>query len=130
MTALLLDSASWVLLVAGGVACIIGSIGLLRLPDFFSRTHAGGVTDTLGAPCIFLGLLLQAGGDPLVIIKLILILIFLFFTSPTAGHAMARAALTHGLSPLLRDGQFDEALREGMLDPEAGTMTREDPPSA
>lgn len=95
-----LDALSWVLLVAGGAFCIIGAAGLLRMPDFFTRMHAAGVTDTLGAGLILLGLLLQAGLT-LVTVKLAVIGLLIFFTSPTATHALAKAALARGLKPLL-----------------------------
>jgi multicomponent Na+:H+ antiporter subunit G len=126
--ALALDILSWALLVTGGLFCMLGGIGLLRLPDFFSRTHAGGLTDTFGAPCILIGLALQAG-DPLVVIKLGLILIFLFFTSPTSSYALGRAAITHGLTPVLHEGEFDDSLREGPIAPDGTAEPLEDEPS-
>lgn len=94
------DVASWILLVAGGLFCIIGGIGLLRMPDFYTRVHAASVTDTLGAGLILLGLILQAGWT-LVTAKLVVIGLLVFFTSPAATHALARAALGRGLEPLL-----------------------------
>ena len=44
-----IDVASWVCLVAGGVFCVVGAVGLLRMPDFYTRMHAASVIDTLGA---------------------------------------------------------------------------------
>jgi multicomponent Na+:H+ antiporter subunit G len=93
---------SWFLLVAGGLFCIAGGIGLLRMPDFYTRTHAASVTDTLGAGFILTGLILQAGWT-LVAAKLVIIGLLIFFTSPAATHALARAALGRGLEPLLDD---------------------------
>jgi multicomponent Na+:H+ antiporter subunit G len=96
--------ASWVLLVAGGLFCIVSAVGLLRMPDFYTRMHAASVTETLGAGCILLGLVLQAGWT-LVSLKLVVIGLLIFFTSPAATHALARAALGRGLEPLLdREG--------------------------
>ncbi len=95
-----LDTASWILLVAGGLFCIVGGIGLLRMPDFYTRVHAAGVTDTLGAGLILAGLVLQAGWT-LVAVKLAVIGLLIFFTSPAATHALAKAALGRGLEPLL-----------------------------
>lgn len=77
---------------------IVGGIGLLRLPDFYTRLHGAGITDTLGAGLIMLGLMIQ-GGQTQVTIKLILILIFLWYTSPTATHALARAAISDPENP-------------------------------
>jgi multicomponent Na+:H+ antiporter subunit G len=95
-----LDIASWILLVAGGLFCIVGGIGLLRMPDFYTRVHAASVTDTLGVGLILLGLALQAGWT-LVAAKLLVIGLLIFFTSPAATHALAKAALERGLEPLL-----------------------------
>lgn len=99
---MLLDLLSWVCLLAGGAFGIIGGIGMLRLPDFFSRIHAAGITDTMAAGLILLGLALQSG-LALVTVKLFLIFLFLTFTSPTASHALAKAALHGGARPLVRD---------------------------
>lgn len=104
-----LHTLSWPLLLAGAAFCLIGGIGLLRLPDFYSRIHAAGITDTLGAALILIGLALQAE-ELLVVIKLALVLAFLFFSSPACTHALGRAAFSHGLRPLLRDQCFDASL--------------------
>ena len=66
---------------------------MMRMPDFYTRMHAASVTDTLGAGLILLGLLLQAGFT-LVAVKLLMIGLLIFFTSPTATHALA--ARGHG----------------------------------
>jgi multicomponent Na+:H+ antiporter subunit G len=94
------DIASWILLVAGGLACMVGGVGLLRMPDFYTRVHAASVTDTLGAGLILLGLIVQAGWT-LVAVKLAIVGLLIFFTSPAATHALAKAALGRGLEPLL-----------------------------
>lgn len=111
---LLLELLSWLCLLAGGLFCVVGGIGLFRLPDFYSRTHAAGLTDTLGASLILIGLSLQAP-YALVVIKLILTLAFLFFTSPTSSHALVRSAFTRGLEPKLDDQEFDDKLLKGEL---------------
>ncbi len=90
-----LDLLSWLLLVGGAVFCVIGGVGLHRLPDFYSRTHASSVTDTLGAGLILTGLMVQAGLT-LVTVKLVMVLVFLWVTGPTAGHALAKAAYGMG----------------------------------
>lgn len=95
---LIIDIFSWIFLVLGSFFCLTGALGLLRFPDFFSRTHAAGVTDTMGAGMILCGLMLQAGWG-LVLAKLILILVFSLLASTTACHAMAKAALKSGLRP-------------------------------
>lgn len=100
-----LDAASWLLLGAGGFFCVVGGLGLLRMPDFYTRMHAASVTDTLGAGFMLAGLALQAGLT-LVTVKLAVVGLLIFFASPTATHALAKAALTRGLAPqLARSGE-------------------------
>jgi multicomponent Na+:H+ antiporter subunit G len=99
-----LDIVSWICLVAGGVFCAIGALGLVRMPDFYTRMHAASVTDTLGAGLMLLGMMLQAGLS-LIAVKLVMIGLLIFFTSPTATHALARAARERGLVPLLASGE-------------------------
>ncbi len=94
------DAASWVLLVAGAAACLVGALGVLRMPDFYTRAHAASLTDTLGAGFVLAGLMLQAGWT-LVAVKLAIVGLLIFFASPTAAHALARAALGRGLQPLV-----------------------------
>lgn len=94
------EALSALLLAAGSLFCMIGALGLLRMPDFFTRMHAASVTDTLGAGLILLGLMLQSGLT-LITVKLIAIGVLIFFTSPAATHALARAALDRGVKPLL-----------------------------
>src|SRR5690606_27087195 len=105
--AFLVDIGSWILLLGGSAFMIIGGIGLLRLPDVFTPLHAASLTDTMGAGLIALGLVLQSGFT-LVSVKLLLILAFLFFTSPASAHALVRTALASGYRPLLARGSDDE----------------------
>ncbi|WP_315857515.1 monovalent cation/H(+) antiporter subunit G [Microbulbifer agarilyticus] len=91
MIDLLLSYASGLLLFLGCFFMLTGAIGLLRFPDFYSRMHAAGVTDTLATILIIAGLMLIAGWS-LALFKLALIVLFIFFTSPTASHALARSA--------------------------------------
>jgi multicomponent Na+:H+ antiporter subunit G len=103
---MVLELASWGCLLAGAFLSIIGGIGMHRFPDFYSRLHAAGTTDTLCAALILLGLALQAGVS-LASFKLLLIFAFLLFTSPTATHALANAALHGGLKPKLDRDQAE-----------------------
>jgi len=100
-----IDVASWILLVAGGLFSIIGTIGLVRLPEVYTRMHGASITDTLGAGLILAGLMLQAGAT-LVAVKLAFLGIFIFFASPAATHALVKAALARGVKPLI-DGEED-----------------------
>lgn len=97
---LVLDAASIALMATGMVFVLAGALGVLRLPDFFTRMHAAGVTDTLGAELIIFGLILQSGFT-LLSAKLLLVGFILFLTSPTATHAVANAAHRAGQKPLL-----------------------------
>lgn len=90
---------SWVMILSGSVFVIIGGVGLLRLPDFYTRIHAAGITDTLGAWLILLGLMLHEGFT-LGAAKLAMLLFFLLATGPLATHALAKAAYLRGLDPL------------------------------
>ncbi len=93
---------AWVLLGAGAVFSVIGGIGMLRLPDFYTRMHAAGVTDTMGAWLILAGLMCLAGLT-LVTAKLALILFFLFITGPSATHALSKTAWYAGVKPATAD---------------------------
>lgn len=93
--------ASWVLLGSGSFFLLVGGIGILRLPDVYARLHAAGVTDTLGAFLILAGLGVQAGFS-LISFKLLLILVFMWMTSPVASHALAQASLYAGRKPQLK----------------------------
>lgn len=95
---ILVDAISLILMLIGSVFVFAGGVGLLRLPDFFTRLHATSVTDTAGIGFIAAGLLLQSGFS-LASVKLLLILFFMVFTGPTATHALAKAALHGGLRP-------------------------------
>ena len=95
-----IDALSWICLVAGGFFCVVGAFGMLRMPDFYTRMHAASVIETLGAGLVLLGLLLQAGFS-LVAVKLLMVAFLIYFASPTATHALARAAMVRGLKPLL-----------------------------
>ncbi len=107
MTALL-DLLSWILLLGGGVLVLIGGVGVLRMPDLFTRIHAASLTESLGPVLILLALMLQAGVS-LVTFKLAMVLLFLLITGPTATYALANAALLAGHHPLQdSDGKSDE----------------------
>ncbi|WP_409433463.1 monovalent cation/H(+) antiporter subunit G [Litorimonas sp. RW-G-Af-16] len=86
-------------LSAGLFFVLAGTIGVLRLPDFYTRLHAAGMTDTLGAELILISLIFQSGWS-LMTLKLLLVAFFLLVTSPTATHAVAHAAYRAGLKPL------------------------------
>lgn len=86
---------------AGAFFMLVGSMGLIRLPDFYSRSHATGKTDTLGILLVICGLILFEGFT-LNSAKMLIIGVFVGLTNPTATHALARAAFNLGLRPWFR----------------------------
>ena len=107
MMNLAIDVLSAVFLAGGAFFCLVGGIGLARMPDFYTRMHGASVTETLGAGFMLIGLMLQAGLT-LVAVKLLMLALLIFFASPAATHALARAAMLRGLKPLLAAAE-DEA---------------------
>lgn len=104
MMATVMDVLTWSCLMAGCFFAVVGGIGLLRLPDFYARMHGAGITDTLGAGLVLVGLMFHAGLT-LVTVKLLMILFLLWVTSPTSGHILARAALAQGIEPAVDHGE-------------------------
>ena len=82
---------SWIFILLGSLLILVGSIGLIRLPDFWSRLHGASITDTGGVLFLLIGMMIQAGSI-WIFLKLVAIGIFLFVSSPTASHAIANAA--------------------------------------
>ena len=93
-----------VLIIAGLFFFMVGTIGILRFPDFFTRAHAAGKCDSLAAILVLLGIAAYNLADPslaslLVSIKILFIAAFVFVVSPTATHALTEAALLRGVKP-------------------------------
>lgn len=95
-------------LFVGSFLCISGGIGLLRFPDFYTRMHAVGVTDTLGAGMILIGLMILST-DFLVFAKLIIVLLLTLLIGPTTSHVLAKAALHNGLTPKLSKKSLEQS---------------------
>ncbi len=95
----IIELISGFFLLLGSFLCLSGGVGILRFPDFYTRMHAVGVTDTLGAGLILIGLMLQLP-DAIVTIKLIMILLMTLLIGPTASHALAKAAKHNNVKPL------------------------------
>jgi multicomponent Na+:H+ antiporter subunit G len=101
-----------VLLCCGGMLLFVaGMVGILRLPDAYTRLHMAGMLDTLGLLTLLLGLVLYGGIQatpmtPLVQLKVLLLWGFVLITSPTATHAMVDAGVRSGLAPWVQtDGK-------------------------
>lgn len=99
---LIVEIASWILILLGSFFTIAGAVGLLRMPEIFTRMHAASVTDTLGVGFLILGMALQAGMS-LVTLKLFFLLALFVFTGPVVTHALARACLHERVEPMLTE---------------------------
>lgn len=97
---LVIDILSWLLISVGSAFVVIGALGMLRLPDIYTRLHAVSLIETIGGGAILIGLMLQAGLT-LVTLKLAMILLAFVFTAPVATHAVAQAALHQEIKPKL-----------------------------
>jgi len=95
---LVIDFLSRSLMLIGALSVLIGGIGVLRMPDIYSRIHAASLTDTMGTIALFSGLMLEAG-FALATFKLFAIMVFLLLTGPTATYALANAVLESGSVP-------------------------------
>ena len=98
---LALQYLSWALIAFGSFVIVVGALGLIRMPDVFTRMHAAGMIDTMGATLLLAGMALTSGLS-LVSLKLLVLWLLFIFTSPVAGHALARAALYAGVRPYLK----------------------------
>lgn len=92
------DSLTIVLVSAGAFFMLIGSIGVIRLPDFFTRSHATSKSDTLGIMLVLSGFAIYEGLTTTGL-KLIVIIIFVALSNPVGSHALARAAYFYGIKP-------------------------------
>ncbi len=103
-----IEGLSWFFISLGSFFVVCGALGMLRLPDIYTRLHSASVIDTAGAGFLILGMMLQAGWS-LVTIKLVFVLAIFFFTLPVAAHALARAALHEGIKPDLAEDRTGTA---------------------
>ncbi len=92
------DLISSGLLIIGGLCVLIGGIGILRMPDLYTRLHAASLTDTMATLALFSGMMLQSGFT-LATFKLFAIMVFLLLTGPTATYVLANAAYSAGVRP-------------------------------
>ena len=109
---LAVDLISWALIVIGSFFTVAGGIGLVRMPELYTRMHAASITDTLGAGFLLLGLMMQAGVS-LVTLKLIFVLGLIFFLGPVVTHALAQAALHEKVEPMLAEDRRGRRTKAG-----------------
>lgn len=98
-----------VCLLLGGILTLTGAVGLLRLPNFYTRLHAASVTESLAAPLLIIGIMLDTGFT-LDSIKLILVIIIMVAANPTITHALCRAAAHGGYTPEMDKKSNDQEL--------------------
>lgn len=101
--AALQEILAWGLILSGSFFLLVGALGVVRLPDFWSRLHAASVSDSAGMLLLLFGMAVYSGFS-LVSVKLIIIGLFLLLTGPTATHATANAAYVSGLRPREAEG--------------------------
>ncbi len=87
-------------LTLGGFFVLVGGVGILRMPDLYTRMHAASVTETMGTLLMMVGLMILTGWT-LASFKLFAILLFLLLTAPVASYAVANTALVAGVKPRL-----------------------------
>jgi multicomponent Na+:H+ antiporter subunit G len=117
--ALAIDLASWALVAAGSVFVLVGAVGLVRMPELYTRMHAASVIESLGAGLLIAGMLLQAGLT-LVSAKLLFLFALLFVTGPVVIHALAQAALHENIEPMLQEDRRSRRRGGGEQQPEPG----------
>jgi multicomponent Na+:H+ antiporter subunit G len=107
---LIRDVVSWLLLLSGSFFFVVGAVGMVRMPDLYTRMHSASVTETLGCGLLLAGMMLQAGWGQ-VSGKLFLLGALFFLTAPVATHALAQAALHMGVRPELdNDGDLGNVM--------------------
>ena len=110
---MIIEIISGIIILLGIFLFASGTLGLIRLPDFYCRMHATGKCDTLGALLALTGLAIYNGFN-LVTLKIIFIVVFIFVANPTATHAIGRAALVNNVKPWTKDSKGDGSPEEKM----------------
>lgn len=106
MLAYAVNIISYAFILAGVFFIFTGALGILRMPDLFTRLHPAGLADSFGAPLVLIGVAIQ-NGFSLFSAKIILLIFFLLITSPTATHALSKSALLSGIKPWSKPWQND-----------------------
>lgn len=82
------------LVLAGAISTFLGSLGLLRLPDFYSRLHGPTKATTMGVGCLLIASALYFSTNTQTIsLHEVLVTLFLFITAPASAHLLSKAAL-------------------------------------
>jgi multicomponent Na+:H+ antiporter subunit G len=89
------------LITLGTLFFVVSSIGLITLPDFYTRAHAVAKSETFAVFLLFLGLLFRPELDAGAAVRLVAIILFMVIANPTAVHALVRAAIRRGITPIV-----------------------------
>ena len=120
---------SWlsdICLLLGGILVLTGAVGLLRLPNFYTRLHAASVTESLAATLLIIGIMLDTGWS-IDAAKLMLVILIMIIANPTITHALCRAAAHGGHTPKMetknsKQDSVDNSL-ESVQEQKAQTQT-------
>lgn len=115
MTQTLLGILASGIILAGALLCLIGAIGLVRLPDCYSRIHSASKAGSLGAALVLVGVAAASSGE--MALEAVFAVLVLLATAPLAAHAVSRSAHRAGHKP--RTGPLGDAL----ADDQAGRST-------
>jgi multicomponent Na+:H+ antiporter subunit G len=107
----IIELASWICILLGSFFTIVGTFGLVRMPEIYTRMHAASVVDTLGVGFLIAGMGLQAGFS-LVTLKLMILGALFFFTGPVVTHALAQACLHEKVKPMLSEDRRRQRPRQ------------------
>ena len=128
MIDLFVTAASWLCFIVGGFFLFVGSLGMVRLQDFWARLHAASIIDSAGVGLLLLGMMFQTGLT-LITVKIVIIVVFLLITGPTASHAVANAAFVSKSRPypLVEDVTAEEAPQKNGADKSANPNGQKKP---
>jgi multicomponent K+:H+ antiporter subunit G len=116
----LLEGTIALLVVAGAAFALLGSIGLVRFPDFYSRLHAPSKATTLGLGCLLLGSLLYFARDGVLSLHEVPFALFVALTTPVSAHLLARAARHRRLHDVSRGGRVQRTDEQSQRDRDVG----------
>ncbi|APX14101.1 monovalent cation/H(+) antiporter subunit G [Tateyamaria omphalii] len=94
----MIDLAAAILVFLGAAMTVAAGVGVIRLPDVFTRMHAATKVGTLGSGLVMAGAALHFA-EPGIIVRCVLIVFFLLLTAPIGAHMIGRASLRLGINP-------------------------------
>ncbi len=108
----LLQYVAAALMLTGAVFSLLAAVGVLRLPDLYTRMHAASKAGVVGAGLVLLAVAIESG-DGSVVIRAVLGILFLLLSTPVGAHLLAKAAFRAGFRPIVTNSINDmEAEKE------------------